>query len=85
MSLKESKKPKVLFFILDGLGDLLLTNTEAKHIDKTPLQVSKCPTLDRLADTGATGMHDSVAAGLACGSDTSHMNIFGFSPYEHYT
>ena len=73
-----------MFFILDGVGDLLLTNTDAKFNNKTPLQVSKLPTLDQLALTGGTGLHDSVAAGLACGSDTSHMNIFGYNPYDHY-
>jgi 2,3-bisphosphoglycerate-independent phosphoglycerate mutase len=27
---------------------------------------------------------DPVETGLACGSDTAHMNIFGYNPFLHY-
>lgn len=27
---------------------------------------------------------DPVETGLACGSDTAHMNIFGYNPFEEY-
>lgn len=27
---------------------------------------------------------DPVEPGLACGSDTAHMNIFGYSPFKFY-
>lgn len=27
---------------------------------------------------------DPVEPGLACGSDTAHMNIFGYNPFEFY-
>jgi 2,3-bisphosphoglycerate-independent phosphoglycerate mutase len=27
---------------------------------------------------------DPVETGLACGSDTAHMNIFGYNPFQHY-
>jgi 2,3-bisphosphoglycerate-independent phosphoglycerate mutase len=27
---------------------------------------------------------DPVETGLACGSDTAHMNIFGYIPFELY-
>lgn len=30
---------------------------------------------------GLTGIMDPVETGLACGSDTAHMNIFGFNPF----
>ena len=29
-------------------------------------------------------MHDPVQAGLACGSDTAHMSIFGYDPLKMY-
>ena len=28
---------------------------------------------------------DPVETGLACGSDTAHMNIFGYNPFKYYT
>jgi len=40
--------------------------------------------MDRLAEVGICGMHDPVQAGLACGSDTAHMSLFGYDPFELY-
>ena len=31
---------------------------------------------------GVTGLMDSVEPGLACGSDTSHMNLLGYDPRQ---
>lgn len=30
------------------------------------------------------GLHDPVQSGLACGSDTAHMSIFGYDPLKLY-
>ena len=30
------------------------------------------------------GVHDPVQSGLACGSDTAHMSIFGYDPLKLY-
>ena len=40
--------------------------------------------MDRLAAQGICGLHDPVQAGLACGSDTAHMSIFGYNPFLLY-
>ena len=40
--------------------------------------------MDKIAKTGINGLHDPVQAGLACGSDTSHMSLFGYNPLELY-
>jgi 2,3-bisphosphoglycerate-independent phosphoglycerate mutase len=32
------------------------------------------------AAAGLNGLVDAVEPGLACGSDTSHMNILGYDP-----
>ena len=29
-------------------------------------------------------MHDPVQSGLACGSDTAHMSLFGYNPLKLY-
>ena len=40
--------------------------------------------LDHLASCGVFGVHDPVQSGLACGSDTAHMSIFGYDPLKNY-
>ena len=71
---------KVLFIMIDGLGDC-----SNKELDgQTYIQASKTPTLDKLLSSGLSGIMDPVETGLACGSDTAHMSIFGYSPYKHY-
>lgn len=40
--------------------------------------------MDKLALNGICGLHDPVYAGLACGSDTSHMSLFGYNPLKLY-
>ena len=53
-------------------------------IDKTPLEVAEIPVMDAIAKSGICGLHDPVQAGLACGSDTAHMQIFGYNPLKLY-
>jgi 2,3-bisphosphoglycerate-independent phosphoglycerate mutase len=53
-------------------------------LDKTPLEVAKIPVMDAIAKSGICGLHDPVQAGLACGSDTAHMQIFGYNPLKLY-
>jgi 2,3-bisphosphoglycerate-independent phosphoglycerate mutase len=76
---------KVLFLLIDGIGDVQIPELGSK----TPLEYANTLTLDRLAGTlilglseasGVTGLMDPVEPGLACGSDTAHMNIFGYPP-----
>lgn len=40
--------------------------------------------LDALASQGIFGVHDPVQSSLACGSDTSHMSLFGYNPMKLY-
>lgn len=67
---------KLLLVIIDGVGDVSVP----AFGDRTPLQVARVPHLDALAAAGFNGAMDSVEAGLACGSDTSHMNLLGYDP-----
>ena len=41
--------------------------------------------MDKMAAEGITGIMDSIAPGIIPGSDTAHLSILGYNPYEVYT
>ncbi len=67
--------------MFDGLGDRAVRELGWK----TPLQASKKPNLDWYAAHGASGLVDVISPGVRPGSDTSHLAILGYDPYEVYT
>ena len=44
----------------------------------------KLPFFQAIAATGLNGLQDPVQPGLACGSDTAHMQILGYDPLKLY-
>lgn len=52
---------------------------------KTPLEAAEKPNINRLATEGECGLMDPIAPGVRAGSDTSHLAILGYDPYECYT
>jgi len=72
---------KILMLILDGIGD-----RPVKELDrKTPLEKAKTPNLDEFAEKGVNGIMDTIAPGVIPGSDTGHLALLGYDPYEVYT
>jgi len=69
---------KAIVLIMDGLGDL----PNAKG--QTPLSAASKPNMDELAGQGQAGLYSSIARGVIPGSDTSHLNIFGYDYREYY-
>lgn len=69
---------KILFFVLDGASDRPVGNM-------TPLQSAITPNLDKLADTGISGIMDTISPGIRPGSDTAHLSLLGYDPYKYYT
>lgn len=72
---------KAMLIILDGAGD----RANEKLGYKTPLQYASTPNLDALAKKSMVGLMDPIEPGIRAGSDTSHLNILGYDPYEVYT
>jgi len=72
---------KALMLIFDGLPDRPVADLG----DRTPLQVAKKPTLNRITSEGATGSMNVIAPGVVPGSDTAHLAIFGYDPFNYYS
>jgi 2,3-bisphosphoglycerate-independent phosphoglycerate mutase len=69
---------KILFIVLDGASDRPVEG-------RTPLASARKPNMDALAYGGINGIMDTIAPGIRPGSDTSHLALLGYDPYEYYT
>jgi 2,3-bisphosphoglycerate-independent phosphoglycerate mutase len=72
---------KTLMLICDGMAD----RPVPELANKTPLEIAKKPNMDWLAKRGINGTMDTIAPGVAPGSDTAHLALLGYDPYETYT
>ncbi len=72
---------KIVLIVMDGLGD-----RPSKVLgNKTPLQVSYRPTMNRMARAGITGLMFPISQGVRSGSDTSHLSILGYDTLKVYS
>jgi 2,3-bisphosphoglycerate-independent phosphoglycerate mutase len=67
---------KMLFIVLDGVGDLPIDS-------RTALERAVTPNLDRLAAAANLGLIDPVDRGITPGSGLGHLSLFGYDVYEH--
>lgn len=72
---------KILYIILDGLGDLPTPEIE----DKTPLESADTPNMDSLARKAKAGMVYTVGKGIAPESDIAVISILGYDAHKYYT
>ncbi|MFH1678636.1 MAG: phosphoglycerate mutase, partial [Candidatus Omnitrophota bacterium] len=72
---------KILYIVLDGLGDLPIKELN----DKTPLEAALTPNLDQLAQKGKTGIVYPVAKGIAPESDIAVISLLGYDAHKYYT
>jgi 2,3-bisphosphoglycerate-independent phosphoglycerate mutase len=68
---------KIIALIMDGASDRI-----GKRV--TPLQLARKPNIDSLARNGVTGIMDVIAPGIRPGSDTAHLALLGYEPFEVY-
>ena len=71
---------KAVLIIADGLG-----GRPSDMDGKTCLESANTPILDALAARGALGLVDPIGPGVRPGSDTAHLSLLGYDPYEVYT
>ncbi|TBR15499.1 phosphoglycerate mutase, partial [bacterium] len=72
---------KILYVVLDGLGDLPIKDLG----DKTPLEAALTPNMDRLAQKGKTGVVYPVGKGIAPESDVAVISLLGYDAHKYYT
>lgn len=72
---------KYVVFLGDGMAD-----RPCPWLDnKTPLEASCHPALDRMAKNGLFGLAKTVPDGMPAGSDTANLSVFGYDPRVCYT
>jgi len=72
---------KILYVVLDGLGDLPIKELG----NKTPLEAAVTPNMDKLAKTGRTGLVYPVGKGIAPESDIAVISLLGYDAHKYYT
>ena len=72
---------KLLYVILDGVGDLPIKELG----NKTPLEAADKPNMDKLASKGKQGFVYTVGEGIAPESDIGVISILGYDAQKYYT
>lgn len=72
---------KILYIVLDGLGDLPVKELN----NKTPLEAAKTPNMDGLAKKGKLGLVYPVEKGIAPESDIAVISLLGYDAHKYYT
>ena len=72
---------KSIVFLCDGMADYPVSALDGK----TPLDVSRHPNMDRIAQKGVFGLARTVPHGQKPGSDNANLSVFGYDPLVYYT
>ncbi len=72
---------KVLYVVLDGLGDQPLKELK----NKTPLEAALTPNLDRVSQTGKCGLVYPAGKGIAPESDIAVIGLLGYDALKYYS
>jgi len=72
---------KGIILIIDGMAGRPL----AELGYKTTLEAAETPNMDKMAEMGICGIMDPIKPGIRAGSDTSHISLLGYDPYQVYT
>ena len=75
--LRQPAESQIILCVLDGLGGLARPETE-----RSELEQSDTPNLDRLTETSDVGLTVPVGMGVTPGSGPGHLALFGYDPYR---
>lgn len=71
--------------MIDGFGDLNFPSMSNENVSDDFFSKTNTPTLSKYfmsSEDSYYGLMDPVEPGVACGSDTAHLSLFGFKPVE---
>jgi 2,3-bisphosphoglycerate-independent phosphoglycerate mutase len=71
---------KYIVFLADGAADFPVPELD----NKTPLQVARKPTIDRMARLGRCGSFVTVDDDMPPGSEVANLTVLGYNPHECY-
>lgn len=71
---------RIAVLVPDGAADLPISELG----EKTPLEYSSTPFLDRVAGSGCTGTLRTVPRGMKPGSDVANLSLLGYDPGASY-
>ncbi|MCF6154549.1 MAG: 2,3-bisphosphoglycerate-independent phosphoglycerate mutase [Candidatus Brocadia sp.] len=74
---------KILYIVLDGLGDGKYPCKELGN--RTPLEAASTPSMDMLAREGQAGLMYTVGKDIAPESDIAVISILGYDAMKYYT
>jgi 2,3-bisphosphoglycerate-independent phosphoglycerate mutase len=72
---------KYIVLVADGMADYPLEELG----NKTPLQASRIPNMNFLAQNGQLGMVKTIPEKMSAASDIANLSIFGYDPKKYYT
>jgi len=72
---------KCIMLVADGMGDRPVPELGGL----TPAEAANAPHLQRLAAEGICGLLAPIKPGVRAGSDTAHLALLGYDPYQTYT
>ena len=72
---------KSIVFLCDGMADYPVEALGGK----TPLDLSRHPNMDKIAQAGLFGLARTVPEGQKPGSDNANLSVFGYDPLVYYT
>ena len=73
-----SSPTKIVLLVVDGLGGLAHPETGLSE-----LETAHIPNLDAMAQESACGLTTPVLPGVAPGSGSGHLALFGYDPLKH--
>lgn len=76
LAIKNDKK--IIFLVIDGLG-----GATHPQYNKTELEVSSHPNLDKIAKESLCGLAVPVDYGITPGSGPGHLALFGYDPIKY--
>ncbi|MBN1829080.1 MAG: cofactor-independent phosphoglycerate mutase [Deltaproteobacteria bacterium] len=72
---------KYVILLGDGMADYSIESLG----NKTPLEASATPNMNRIASEGTIGLIDTIPPGMTPGSDVANLSVMGYDPILRHT